>query len=180
MSDEATWKHNVEGIIEKIKEEAKLTILFKKFDGITFECRTPIDGDREKAIQEMEEILDKLELNPYQIERHGEVENAFIVQFPELDVIYSNEEKIKIYKMIFKFLLDNINQNRKEMVSRSSILDGKEIYIKQTIQIFARSNINRYKLTEKDLLNDMEYREHLEVLFIKYVDEYLKEKVLAK
>lgn len=177
--DKDTWKHNVEGIIENIKKEAKLTILFKKFDGITFECRTPIDGNREIAIQEMELILTKLELVPYQIERHKEVSNAYIVQFPELDVIYSNEEKIKMYKMIFKFLLDNINQNRKEPLSRSFILEFKEVYIKQTIQAFARSNLNRYKIKEEDLLNDLEYREHLEMLFIKYVDEYLKDKVLA-
>lgn len=177
--DKTTWKHNVEGIIKNIKDGAKLTIQFKKFDGITFECRTPIDGDREKAIIEMEDILNKFELTPYQIERNKEVQNAYIVQFPELDVIYSNEEKINMYKMIFKFLLDNINQNREEPVSKNLILNSVDVYIKQTIQAFYRSNINRYKLSEKDLLNDKDFREHLEVLFIKYVDEYLKDKVLA-
>lgn len=178
--EEDTWKHNVEGIIEKIKKDAKLTILFKKYDGITFECRTPIDGNRDMAINEMEQILNSLNLIPYQIETHKEVSNAFIVQFPELDVIYSNEEKIKMYKMIFKFLLDNINQNRKEPVSKGFILEFKEIYIKQTIQAFFRSNLNRYKIKVEDLLNDIEYRNHLELLFIKYVDEYLKDKVLTE
>ena len=180
MNEDASWKHNIEGIIEKLKEEAKLTILFKKFDGISFECRTPIDGDRESAIKEMETILDTHKLIPFLIERNEEVSNAFIVQFPELDVIYINDEKIKMYKMIFKFLLDNINQNRKEPVSKSFVLEFKEIYIKQTIQAFARSNLNRYKIKVEDLLNDIEYREHLEVLFIKYVDEYMKDKVLAE
>lgn len=178
--DKDNWKHNVEGIIKNIKDKASLTISFKKFDGITFEGRTPIDGDREKAINEIETILNDLELVPFQIERHKEVSNAYIVQFPELDVIYSNEEKIKIYRMIFKFLLDNINQNREKPVSKGSILDGIGVYIKQTIQIFARSNINRYKLSEKDLLNDIEYRKHLETLFIGYVDEYMKDKVLSE
>lgn len=177
---EVTWRNNIEGIVDNIKNEINLTILFKKFDGITIECRTPIDGNRENAIIEMKSVLDKLELTPYQIERHKEVTNAYIIQFPELDVIYSNEEKIKMYKMIFKFLLDNINQNRKEPVSKSFILEFKEIYIKQTIQAFARSNLNRYKIDVTDLLNDKEYREHLELLFIKYVDEYLKNKVLAE
>jgi len=72
-----------------------------------------------------------------------------------------NEEKINMYKMIFKFLLDNINQNRKEPVSKGFILDSKDIYIKQTIQAFARSNLNRYKMNVTDLLNDIEYRNHL-------------------
>ena len=174
------WKHNIEGIILNIKPELELTILLKKFDGITFEGRTPIDGNREKAIDEMCKVLDKLELVPYQIERHKEVSNAYIVQFPELDVIYSNDEKIHKYKMIFKFLLDNINQNREEPVSKSSVLESMDIYIKQTIQAFARGDINRYKLSEKDLLNDMEYRKHLETLFINYGDEYFKNKVLAE
>lgn len=176
---EDTWRYNIEGIMNKIKEEAKLTISFKKFDGITFECRTPIDGDRETAIQEMETILSKLELLPYQIERHKEVSYAYIVQFPELDVIYSNEEKINIYKRLFKFLIDNVNQNRKEPVSKSFILNSKEIFIKQTIQAYARGHLNRYKINVSDLLNDKEYREHLEVLFIRYVDEYVKNKALA-
>lgn len=179
MSLEDTWKHNIEGIMENIKKEAKLTILFKKYDGITFECRTPIDGNRDTAITEMKSILNKLELVPFQIEKHKEISNAYIVQFPELDVIYSNKEKIKMYKMIFKFLLDNINQNRSEPVSKSFIMEFKEIYIKQTIQAFARSNLNRYKIKVEDLLNDAEYRNHLEMLFINYVDEYLKDKVLA-
>lgn len=177
--DESTWKHNIEGIIEKIKKEAKLTILFKKSDGITFESRTPIDGNRENAIAEMEDILTRLGLVPYQIGRHKEVSNSFLVQFPELDVIYSNEEKIKMYKNIFKFLLDNINQNRKEPVSKSFILDFKEVYTKQTIQAFARSNLNRYKVNVDDMLNDIEFRGHLDVLFINYVDEYFKDKVLT-
>ena len=178
--NEDTWKHNIEGIIKNVKNESKLTISFRKFDGISFECRTPIDGNREEAIFEMKSILDKFELIPYQIERHKETSNAYIVQFPELDIIYSNEEKIKMYKMIFKFLLDNINQNKKEPVSKSFILESKEIYIKQTIQAFTRSNLNRYKIKVEDLLNDIEYREHLEVLFIKYVDEYMKDKVLTE
>lgn len=178
--NEDTWKHNIEGIIKNVKNESKLTISFRKFDGISFECRTPIDGNREEAISEMKSILDKFELIPYQIERHKETSNAYIVQFPELDIIYSNEEKIKMYKMIFKFLLDNINQNKKEPVSKSFILESKEIYIKQTIQAFTRSNLNRYKIKVEDLLNDIEYREHLEVLFIKYVDEYMKDKVLTE
>lgn len=178
--NEDTWKHNIEGIIKNVKNESKLTISFRKFDGISFECRTPIDGNREEAISEMKSILDKFELTPYQIERHKETSNAYIVQFPELDIIYSNEEKIKMYKMIFKFLLDNINQNKKEPVSKSFILESKEIYIKQTIQAFTRSNLNRYKIKVEDLLNDIEYREHLEVLFIKYVDEYMKDKVLTE
>lgn len=177
--EESTWKHNIEGIIEKIRKEAKLTILFRKSDGITFESRTPIDGDRESAIMEMETILTELGLVPYRIGRSEDVSNSFMVQFPELDVIYSNEEKIKMYKNIFKFLLDNINQNRKEPVSKSFILDFKEVYTKQTIQAFARSNLNRFKVNADDMLNDIEFREHLDVLFIKYVDEYFKDKVLT-
>lgn len=179
MSEDTNWKHNIEGIIENLKKDAKLTILFKKFDGISFECRTPIDGDREKAISEMETLLAQKELNPHLIERNKEVSNAYMVQFPELDIIYTDKEKIKIYKMTFKFLLDNINQNRPEPVSKSFILEFRDIYIKQTIQYYARSHINRYKLSVDDLLNDREYREHLETLFIKYVDEYMKEKTLA-
>ncbi len=180
MNSNDVWKHNVEGIIENIKKESKLTILFKKFDGITFECRTPIDGDINAAIHEMEEILNKNDLVPFQIETNKEVSNAYIVQFPELDVIYSNEEKINMYKMIFKFLLDNINQNRKEPVSKGFILDSKDIYIKQTIQAFARSNLNRYKMNVTDLLNDIEYRNHLESFFVRYVDDYMKDKVLTE
>lgn len=175
-----SWKHNIEGIIKNIKDKASLTIQFKKFDGITFEGRVPIDGNRDNAISEIESILTNSGLVPFQIEKHKEVSNAYIVQFPELDVIYNNEEKIKIYKMIFKFLLDNINKNREKPVSKGLILDGIGVYIKQTIMIFARSNINRYKLSEKDLLNDIEYRKHLETLFIHYIDEYMNNKVLSE
>ena len=172
-----TWKNNIEGIIIKLKEEAKLTIKFKKFNGITFECRVPIDCDRESAIKEMEELLSRYQLFPYQIGRDTEVQNAYTVQFPELDVIYSNEEKIKMYKQLFKFFLDNLNENKKELVSKSVILDFKYLFVKQTIQAFWRSNLNQYKISEKELLNDEDYRN---TLFIEYVDEYLKDKILAE
>lgn len=174
------WKNNIEGIISKLKESAKLTIKFKKFNGISFEGKLPVDGNRVEAINEMEELLSKLDLMPYQIEENKEVSNAYMVQFPELDVIYSNEEKIKMYRMIFKFLLDSINENRKELTPKSYLLDYINLYTKQTIQAFYRSNINPYKITEDELLNDVEYRSHLETLFISYVDEYLKDKALTE
>lgn len=178
--NDTTWKNNIEGIMNKIKEESKLTTLFKKFDGITIECRVPVDCDREKAIQEMECILTKEGLVPYNIERNKEVQNAYVVQFPELDIIYTNEEKVKAYKTIFKFLLDNINQNRDNPVSKSSVIESREIYIKQTIQAFHRSHINRYKIGVADLLNDLDYRKHLERLFLDYVDEYMDSKALSE
>lgn len=175
-----SWKNNIEGIIDKLKESAKLTIKFKKFNGISFEGKLPIDGNREEAIKEMENLLSKFELKPYQIGENKEVSNAYMVQFPELDVIYSNEEKIKIYKLLFKFSLDNINENRKEVTPKHYILDYINLYVKMAIQGFYRSCINPYKINEDDLLNDLEYRNHLETLFISYVDEYLNEKALIE
>lgn len=174
------WRNNIEGIINKLRESAKLTIKFKKFNGISFEGRLPIDGDRVRAIEEIEELLSDLSLVPYQIDESKEVSNAYLVQFPELDIIYSNEEKINMYKYIFKFLLDNINENRKELTPKSYILDYMNLYIKQTIQAFYRSNVNPYKIKEEDLLNDEKFRQHLEALFISFVDEYLKDRALSK
>ena len=117
---------NIETIIKQIKKESKLVIQFRKYNGISLECRTAIDGDRDKAIAEMRTILDKCNFVPYDIERHKEVPNAFLVQFPNLDVTYTEDEKIKMYKDIFKFLLDTVNRNQETMIPKSQIIDYKD------------------------------------------------------
>lgn len=169
---------NIETIIKQLKKESKLVIQFRKYNGISLECRTAIDGDRDKAIAEMRTILDKCNFVPYDIERHKEVPNAFLVQFPNLDVTYTEDEKIKMYKDIFKFLLDTVNRNQETMIPKSQIIDYKDLYTKQTIEAFARSNVNPYYITKDDMLNDIDFRNHLDTLFLKYVDEYIKDMTL--
>lgn len=176
MQDNETY-NNIESIIDKVSKESKLTISFKKFDGITFECKTPFESNRNEAIKEMKDILDRLNLLPYIIEENKEVSNAYMIQFPELDVKYTDEEKEKIYYMIFRFLLDSVNENRKTITTKKYIMDFKDIYIKQTIIAYVRSSVNRYKVKVEDLLNNIEYRSCLEVLFTRYVDEYLRERL---
>ena len=83
-----------------------------------------------------------------------------------------------MYKDIFKFLLDTVNRNQETMIPKSQIIDYKDLYTKQTIEAFARSNVNPYYITKDDMLNDIDFRNHLDTLFLKYVDEYIKDMTL--
>lgn len=164
--------NNIENIIKILKKENTNVIKYKKYDGITIECYTPSDIDCKDDMTKIANTLSKNNIQ-FSMERNGENKNIFITQFPELEPEYTEKQMEKMYKDIFKWLLDNVYENDMlKKVTKELILQYKDIYVKQAIMMYHKSNYNQYKIKQMDLLNDNNYKIKVSDYFKKYVEEY--------
>ena len=164
--------NNIENIIKILKKENTNVIKYKKYDGITIECYTPSDIDCKDDMTKIANTLSKNNIQ-FSMERNGKNKNIFITQFPELEPEYTEKQMEKMYKDIFKWLLDNVYENdMMKKVTKELILQYKDIYVKQAIMMYYKSNYNQYKIKQMDLLNDNNYKIKVSDYFKKYVEEY--------
>lgn len=164
---------NIEAIIKAIKPEIKKVIKLSKYDGITMECFVENSKDIDKGIKEMEQICTKLDLIPIATEISKNKDNVFIIQFPELNPAYTDNQIKKMYKLTFKWLLDNLlktDVNKK--VTKDILLKFKSIVVKEAIQTFCRSNINLYKDNAINYLNNKNYKEKIDLIYLDFLETY--------
>ena len=76
-----------------------------------------------------------------------------------------------MYIANFKWLLDDATRNKKD-ITKEFILINKDKFTRMAIKTYVRSNVNRYKEKEENYLNNIEYRNKLNLLFTDYLDEY--------
>lgn len=172
--------NNIDSIKKELEEQLTTVSSVYKLDGITLECKLKSRQKLSDAEKEINDTCDKLSLLPVSIEQNEEDKTIFAIQFPELYPLYTEEEKRKIYIDSFKWLFDNairrnnVSQN-KVVIDKATLLNAKDVYIKQAIGIFCRSHINPYKTSVKTFVEDKTYMSELNILFYEALEEYSKE-----
>ena len=161
---------NVEAIIKKLNK-VKGVESFRKIDGITIECICKNTKDMNSIIDEVKSICKDLKLPQLLIEKNKIANDKLAIQFPELDVKYSDEEFNKLITDAFAWLVDNMKQNdTNNSINRQVMIDNIGMITKLTTDIYYKSNVNKYKVKIEDLLNDKDFRETLNKMFMNYIN----------
>ena len=162
---------NVENIIKNIENNFNCFSSIVNYDGITIEFTLNDNVDKEIAKKQVDEVCKKIKIVSYSIENNKQNDQKFSLQFPELVPEYTEEQIKNMYIANFKWLLDDATRNKKD-ITKEFILINKDKFTRMAIKTYVRSNVNRYKEKEENYLNNIEYRNKLNLLFTDYLDEY--------
>lgn len=164
---------NMEYIIKQLKPNIKGLDSMTKYDGITIICTRKSRSNFDNIKQQLNDVCKELNLLPISIEQNIDNKLEFALQFPELNVQYTQEQIDKMYKDNFKWLFDNVRSKKTEVIpGKQLLMDNINIYVKQAISIYCRSNINPYKEHIQDYLENVQYRSNIEKLFYEYLTQY--------
>ena len=123
---------NIEGIVEVLADKLKSDSAFvsiRKYDGITIEFCSVNNEKRDYLIDSVKNVVKDLDLKNYVIEKRKDSVINFILQFPDMNPIYTEDEKENMYKNNFKWLLDDSLANKPDL-TKLYIQDHKENYVK--------------------------------------------------
>lgn len=176
--------NNVESIMEEFTDKLKKCEIVRKVDGITLECKLKTTRTKfETAKTEIEKLCEEYELLPISLEQNEEDKTLFVLQFPELNIIYTDSEKEKIFTNTFEWLLDNAIEKTKMNISglptkinKQLLLDSKGAYTKIALEIFCNSCINPYKQNKDMYSKDSDFIKQLQSIYTQYVDTYCTQK----
>lgn len=161
--------NNIDDIIKYVKSQKIDGVKnITKYDGITFECTKTKKSNIDEIKQNINNVCRAINVLPISIEENKTDDTKFIVQLPQLDVIYSEEQIEAIYKSSFDFLLQDTLLQRPN-ITKEELLKNKAIYVKNAILIYCRNNINPYRKSTKEYLTDPEYVYKIMQLFITYI-----------
>lgn len=172
---------NIDLIVKALKSEIKELKSTIKLDGITIECELKPKSDMKVAYDNIRDFCSKKNLNPISFENNKEREDTFIVQLPEYESKFSDEEKEKLYKQNFKFLVDSLYRNDHDnKVTEDVVRKSRDMAIEQSLNIYFRSYANQYKVKISDWLNDQQLKYRMQELYQEFVNEYYLEKNLKE
>ena len=78
-----------------------------------------------------------------------------------------------MYKDNFKWLLDNfLQQDIDNNFDKNKLATDKNIFVKQAILYYYRSNMNQYKEKVENLLNNLDYRNKIDSLYLQFLNDY--------
>ena len=164
---------NIDLIVKKLKTEMKELKSTVKLDGITIECETKPKTDMKALYDNIRNFCTKNNLNPISFETNKERENTFIVQLPEYESKFTDDEKEKLFKNNFKFLVDSLYRNDHDnKVTEDVVRKSRDMAIQQCLSIYFRSYANQYKVRIEDWLNDQELKYKMQVLYQDFVNDY--------
>jgi len=163
---------NIEEIIKALDGQSKYVTNMRKYDGITIECTTTEDK-RENAMNEMQALSKRIGAIPVSAEARKDSKELFGIQYPELKPVYTEAEMIKMYEDNFKFLFDNIKMKDPKSLTKANLISNMDRLTKHAITTYCRSNINQYKESIEDYLNDHKYRLKINGWYLEYIDKYL-------
>lgn len=172
--------NNVEDIIIAILEKSNTIDTMDKYDGITVEATIKNRRSFKTAKEEIVNICIELNLNPISIEQNEDNKKKFALQFPELNVLYTNDQRQTLYNNLFKWLLDNASQrntvsSQPITITKALLTKSKDVYVKNAIIMYCKSNINPYKDKVDNYLNNAEYRKIVDTIYYNYLDTYCTE-----
>lgn len=162
---------NMELIVRAINDIAKNVDTIMKYDGITAEITSKEKVSREQCKKEITDICGELDLKQFILEDSKNFGNKFILQFPDMIPVYTQEEIDQLYIANFKWLLDDSLRNKPDL-TKQFIIDHTPNFVKLAVTTYYRSNVNQYREKLEDYLNNTVYRQRLNILFITYLDEY--------
>ena len=176
MGEDKIMYSNIEKVISVLKPQIKNVKGMRKFDGITIECEVDSSDKRENAINEMQALSKKIGMIPVATELRADSAILFAVQYPEFKPMYSEEEAKKMYDDNFEFLLNNIKMKDPKSITRTILIENMDKFTKHAITIYCKSNINQYKESVDDYLNNSKYRLKINGWYLEYIDIYLNRK----
>ena len=78
-----------------------------------------------------------------------------------------------IIKDNFSWLVENFLRNSKNLsFTKDSFISNRNIFVKQAIITYYRSNVNQYKQKPEDYLDNKEFRNKIDLIFLNYISEY--------
>lgn len=164
---------NVEEIAQALKKKAKYISSIEKLDGITLECALAKGKSAEAKIEEVKEICRGLKNTQVATEVNEDQDNIFLIQFPEMIPEYTDEQIEKMFKDNFSWLVENFLRNSKNLsFTKDSFISNRNIFVKQAIITYYRSNVNQYKQKPEDYLDNKEFRNKIDLIFLNYISEY--------
>lgn len=163
---------NIESIIKDLEGKSKYVKAMRKFDGITIECTTDANV-RENAMNEMQALSVKFGIVPVSVEPRKDSEDLFGVQYPELVPKYTEDEIKKMYYDNFEFLFNNIKMKDPKSITREILISNMDKLTVHSIKTYCRSNINQYKESVADYINNTKYRAKINGWYLEYIDIYL-------
>lgn len=164
---------NIEEIIAYLLPLCKSVIKMEKYDGISIECYVPEKVKVSKGMKEITKICTDTELANNSMEENKEKANVFLLQFPNLNPKYSEEQIKDMYFKTFDLLLSNARSNKEIVVTKELLLKFKNVITKNAIEIFCKSNLNLYKENINNYINNPDYRYTIDMYFEEFVDGYL-------
>lgn len=164
---------NVEEIINALEPLTQYIKSFRKIDGITIECESISLKFKDNAKNEVQALSKNLKLIPVSVQDSKLDEMLFAVQYPEFIPYYNSELVEKMYRDNFKFLIDNIKMKDPASATKSVLYENMDSITKHSITIYCKSNINMYKESVNDYLNDKKYRSMVNSIFVTFVEDYL-------
>lgn len=179
-----TVLNNVDEIYNEFSEKLQKSKIIRKLDGITLECELKSKRTKlETAKTEIEKLCEEYELLPISIEQNSEDKQLFVLQFPDLNTIYTDTEKQTMYNVTFKWLLDNAIEKTKMNISglptkitKQLLKDSRGSYVKVAIDVFYNSAVNKYKQSIDMYSRNTDYIKSIENLYLNYLDTYCEEK----
>ena len=127
-------------------------------------------ANRSRAIRSLFFLCKELKNTPVAIELNEDRENVFIVQFPEMIPEYTDEQIEKMFTDTFKWLIDNFLTNSKNInFTKEQFALEKNMFVKHAIIIYYRSNVNQYKQKPEDYLNNLDFRNKIDNIYLNYI-----------
>lgn len=168
---------NIDLIVKKLKSEIKDLKSTIKLDGITIECETKAKPDMKLIYDNIRKFCTDNNLNPISFETNKDRVNTFIVQFPEYENKFTEEEKDKLYKDNFKFLIDSLYRNDpNKTVTKEVVIKSRDLVIRQCLSIFFRAYANQYKEFVTNWYQDEDLMRRLKDLYREFLVEYYEDK----
>ena len=176
--------NNIDTIYEEFQTKLTKCEIIRKVDGITLECKMKSKRTKFDTVKtEIEKLCEEYNLLPISLEQNEEDKTLFVLQFPELNVIYTDTEKENLYKNTFKWLLDNAIEKTKMNISglptnitKQLLQQSKDVYVKLAVTIFCNNGINPYKQTKETYLKDTDYLKSVGNIYMNYLDTYCFER----
>lgn len=165
---------NIENIIAQFKEDVNYDMV--KFDGISLEVTIPLGGEYDKISKEYNKLCKKYKLLPVSIHPNKVTDTLMLVEFPELEPYYTEEQNTKMYTDSINWLIQDYikaSSYQKIKVTKQMVLDSMDIFVSESMKMYFKSNMNQYKAEiEKFLINPV-YRTPVEKLFREIVRTYI-------
>lgn len=141
----------------------------QKYDGISVEITLNDASVFDTVKSNINTLCKKINLLPTQFEQQKINNNVFILQLPQLDVKYTEEQINRAYISAFNYLLED-TLKQLHSITKQELLHHKTIYVRNAIIIFCRNNINPYRTPSKQFLTNPDYVFKITNLFIQYIN----------
>lgn len=162
----------IEDIAKTLKKKAKYISLIEKVDGITLECSLSSTKKAQDKIDEIKDLCREIKNTQVALEVNDDNPNTFLVQFPEMIPEYTDEQIEKMFNDTFQWLVGNFLSNNTTKFTKDQFALEKNMFVKHAIIIYYRSNVNQYKEKPEDYLNNKEFRDKIDNIYLNYISSF--------